>query len=79
MFGPRPVKEVETVEHRVFDGGRGVKEIEGQIVYQDMMIAEAQQRGLHSRGYQDSYLSSQESRVRFFHEVLNDYLEGRRK
>ena len=78
MFGPKPVREAE-VEHRVFDGGRGVKEIEGQIVYQDMMIAEAQQRGLRSRGYKDSYLSAQESRVRFFHEVLNDYLEGRRK
>ena len=43
------------------------------------MLAEGQQRGMHSLGYKDCYLSAQESRVRFFHEVLNDYLEGRRK
>ncbi len=43
-----------------------------------MMLAEGQQRGMHSRGYDDAYLSGQETRVRFFHEVLNDYLEGRR-
>jgi hypothetical protein len=77
MAGPRPLREAE-VERRDFDNGRGVPEIEGQIVYQDMMLAEGQQRGMRSRGYRDSYLSAQETRVRFFHEVLNDYLEGRR-
>lgn len=77
MFGPRPVKEAE-FEHRSFDQGRGVPEIEGQIVYQDMLLAEGQQAGMRSKGYQDAYLAAQESRVRFFHEVLNDYLEGRR-
>jgi hypothetical protein len=55
-----------------------VPEIEGSIVFQDMMLAEGQQRGMRSRGYSDSYLSAQETRVRFFHEILNDYLEGRR-
>lgn len=53
-------------------------ELAGQIVYQDMMLAEGMQRGMHSRGYHDAYLAAQETRVRFFHEVLNDYLEGRR-
>ena len=77
MAGPQPLREAE-MEHRAFDNGRGVPEIEGQIVYQDMMLAEGQQRGMHSRGYDDAYLSGQETRVRFFHEVLNDYLEGRR-
>jgi hypothetical protein len=43
-----------------------------------MMISEGQQAGMHSRGYKDAYLAAQEARVRFFHEVLNDYLEGRR-
>ncbi len=76
MAGMQPLEEAE-FEHRAFDRGRGVPEIEGQIVYQDMMLAEGQQRGMRSRGYQDSYLSAQETRVRFFHEVLNDYLEGR--
>jgi len=77
MFGPRPVKEAE-FQHKSFDQGRGVPEIQGQIVYQDMMISEGQQAGMHSRGYKDAYLAAQEARVRFFHEVLNDYLEGRR-
>jgi len=74
MIGMRPVEEAQ-FEHRVFDRGRGVPEMEGQIVYQDMMIAEAQQRGMHSQGYEDAYLSAQETRVRFFHEVLNDWLD----
>jgi phenylpropionate dioxygenase-like ring-hydroxylating dioxygenase large terminal subunit len=77
MIGPRPVREAELL-HKSFDGGRGVPELVGQIVYQDMLLAEGQQRGMRSRGYTDSYLAGQESRVRFFHEVLNDYLEGRR-
>ena len=77
MAGPQPLREAE-LDVRDFDDGRGVPEIEGQIVYQDMMLAEGMQRGMHSRGYADAYLSAQEMRVRFFHEVLNDYIEGRR-
>jgi len=77
MAGPQPLREAE-LQIRDFDDGRGVPEIEGQIVYQDMMLAEGMQRGMHSRGYADAYLSAQETRVRFFHEVLNDYIEGRR-
>ncbi|AUW58916.1 (2Fe-2S)-binding protein [Sphingobium sp. SCG-1] len=77
MAGPQPLREAE-MQHRAFDNGRGVPEIEGQIVYQDMMLAEGQQQGMHSQGYEDAYLTAQETRVRFFHEVLNDYLEGRR-
>jgi phenylpropionate dioxygenase-like ring-hydroxylating dioxygenase large terminal subunit len=77
MAGPRPLREA-VFEKRDFDNGKGVQEIQGQIVYQDMMLAEGQQRGMHSRGYRDAYLTGQETRVRFFHEVLNDYLEGRR-
>ena len=50
----------------------------GDFLAQDLSIAEAQQLGLRSMGYDDAYLSGQETRVRRFHEVLNDYLEGRR-
>ena len=71
--GMRPVREAD-LDYRVFDKGRGVRDMEGQIVYQDIMIAEAQQRGMHSQGYDDAYLAAQETRVRFFHEVLNDWL-----
>ncbi|HZU64707.1 MAG TPA: aromatic ring-hydroxylating dioxygenase subunit alpha [Novosphingobium sp.] len=78
MAGMRPLREVAECEHRRFDGGRGVPELAGQIVYQDMELAEGMQAGMHSRGYTDAYLPAQESRVRFFHEVLNDWLEGRR-
>ena len=78
MAGMRPVEEAE-FEHRMFENGRGIPEIEGEIVYQDMMLAENQQRGMHSRGYRDAHLANQETRVRFFHEVLNDYLDGRRR
>lgn len=77
MAGPQPFSEADML-WRDFDNGRGVPEIEGQIVYQDMMLAEGMQRGMHSRGYGDAYLSAQETRVRYFHEILNDYLAGRR-
>ena len=53
-------------------------ELAGQIVYQDMELAEGMQAGMHSRGYGDGYFSAQETKVRYFHEVLNDWLEGRR-
>jgi hypothetical protein len=43
-----------------------------------MMLAEAQQNGWESQGFEDYYLADQESRVRYFHEVLNDYLAGRK-
>jgi phenylpropionate dioxygenase-like ring-hydroxylating dioxygenase large terminal subunit len=34
------------------------------------------QKALHSRGYLGDYLSGQERRVRYFHDVLDTYLEG---
>lgn len=77
MAGVQPLAEAELI-HRDFDDGSGVPEIAGQIVYQDMLLAEGQQRGWRSKGYRDAYLAGQESRVRYFHEVLNDYLAGRR-
>jgi hypothetical protein len=48
------------------------------FLIQDLGVAVGQQNGFHSRGYTDAFLSGQESRVRRFHEVLNDYIEGRR-
>lgn len=76
MIGERPLKEAERRDDRVFDNGKGCADIAGQIVWQDMTIAEAAQRGLRSRGYEDAYLAAQETRVRYFHEVLNDWLNG---
>jgi phenylpropionate dioxygenase-like ring-hydroxylating dioxygenase large terminal subunit len=77
MAGVQPLEEAEE-ETCDFDGGRGIPEIINSIVWQDMMLSEGQQSGWRSRGYCDSYLAGQETRVRYFHEVLNDYLEGRR-
>ncbi|MFT7549577.1 MAG: hypothetical protein ACI9VI_003437, partial [Candidatus Azotimanducaceae bacterium] len=37
-----------------------------------------QQLGLRSRGFSGVYLSGQESRVRRYHEVIDDYIAGRR-
>lgn len=72
-----PLIEAEPLR-RNFDGGRGVPELDGGVIMQDLMLAEALQQGLRSRGYQEPYMSAAETRVRYFHEVLNDYLEGRR-
>lgn len=76
MAGRQPLREAELIM-RDFNNGEGVPELLDQIVYQDMLLADGQQRGLRSQGYQDAYLTGQETRVRFFHEILNDYLEDR--
>lgn len=55
-------------------GERPMEEAE----FEEIPYGSSQQAGFHSRGYSDAILSGQESRVRRFHEVLNDYIEGRR-
>ena len=74
---PMPLVEAEPMR-REFDGGRGIPELKGGVIEQDLMLAEHMQKGLRSRGYQEPYTANSETRVRFFHEVLNDYIEGRR-
>ena len=76
IYGMRPIEEAEH-EQFVY-GAPGSEHHLGDFVAQDLGVAVAQQQGFRSRGYRDAYLSGQESRVRRFHEVLNDYLEGRR-
>lgn len=46
----------------------------GPAIDEDLEIWPQQQRGLHSRGYKRDYLAGQESRLRFFHETLEDWL-----
>jgi len=36
-----------------------------------------QQKGFRSRGFKGVYLSNQENRVRRYHELIDDYIEGR--
>ena len=68
---PLALTEAE-FEFREFDGGRGVMDLADQVVFQDWQLTAGQQAGWRSRGYQEPYLAAQETRVRRFHEVLND-------
>ena len=72
---PYEFKEAE-LELREYDGGKGVMDLEDTVVFQDWGLTEGQQAGWRSRGYQEPYLAAQETRVRRFHEVLHDYLDG---
>jgi phenylpropionate dioxygenase-like ring-hydroxylating dioxygenase large terminal subunit len=72
VTGMRPIEEVP-MEMLTY----GVDAV-GDFLDEDLSVAVNQQRGLRSRGYRDARLAEQEARVRRFHEVLNDYLEGRR-
>lgn len=72
---PVGLRPVAPAVHEVFKQG---EQSLGFVADQDLSIALDQQLGLHSRGYSDAFLSGQEMRVRRYHEVLNDYLEGRK-
>lgn len=76
VYGMRPYVEAEH-EITTYGEGAGGHHL-GDFVDQDLSVAVTQQRGFHSLGYEDPYLSGQESCIRRFHEILNDYLEGRR-
>jgi phenylpropionate dioxygenase-like ring-hydroxylating dioxygenase large terminal subunit len=76
VYGMRPFAEAAH-EFRTYGDSSGGHHL-GDFIDQDLSVAVAQQEGFHSRGYRDPYLSGQEGRVRRFHEVLNDYLAGRR-
>lgn len=43
---------------------------------QDLSITTGQQLGFRSRGFAGVYLSGQEARVRRYHEVIDEYLQG---
>ena len=70
--GLRPVAEAQ---HEVFKHG---EQSLGFVADQDLSIAVGQQCGLRSQAFADPYLSGQETRIRRYHEVLNDYIAGRR-
>jgi len=53
-----------------------VQDLSGEVVYQDWALMQGQKDGWRSRGYQEPLLAKQETRVRRFHEVLNDYIAG---
>ena len=69
------VERDAVVNHELFEPG---EKSMGLTIDQDMSIFPAQQQAMHSRGYKGSYLSGQESRVSRLHELVDDYIEGRR-
>ncbi|MEZ5656422.1 MAG: aromatic ring-hydroxylating dioxygenase subunit alpha [Sphingobium sp.] len=76
LYGMRPYKEVQHEAGSFAEYDAAIDQ--GDFLTQDLSLAETQQRGLRSMAFGDCYLAGQETRVRRFHEVLNDYLEGRR-
>ncbi|MGE0666944.1 MAG: SRPBCC family protein [Sphingomonadales bacterium] len=70
------MKEAE-LDCRVYTGPEAVMDLSDRVVFQDWGLAPGQQAGWRSRGYQEPYLAAQETRVRRFHEVLHDYLDGK--
>lgn len=50
----------------------------GGGIDEDASVFVSQQQGLRSRAYKGAYLSHQERRVQYSHQVLDEYLEGTR-
>ena len=70
------LQEVE-LDYREYDDGKGVEDLWDHVVYQDWQLTNGARLGLRSKGYQEPYLAAQETRVRYFHETLHDYLNGK--
>jgi phenylpropionate dioxygenase-like ring-hydroxylating dioxygenase large terminal subunit len=69
------VERDAVVEHEEFEAGT---QSMGLTIDQDMSIFPAQQMGMRSRGYRGSYLGGQESRISRLHELIDDYIQGKR-
>lgn len=76
LYGMRPYEEAEH-ETALF-GEKKAAIAQGDFLSQDLSLAVTQQKGLQSMGFDRAYLAEQETRISRFHEVINDYLEGRR-
>ena len=61
---PVKLQEVE-LDHRDYDGGKGVEDLWDHVVYQDWQLTDGLRRGVRSKGYQEPYLAAQETRVRY--------------
>ena len=72
-LGPMP-RDAQ-VEHEMIAVGEATM---GKTIDEDIEVFVRQQRAFRSRGYQGVYLSNQESRVSRYHELIDDYIEGRR-
>ncbi len=72
---PLGIRPLEPAEHERFRHGDTSA---GFVADQDLSIIVGQQQGLRSDAFTDVYLPAQENRIRRYHEVINDYIEGRR-
>lgn len=70
-----PVERDAVVEHELFAAG---EQSMGLTIDQDMSIFPGQQLAMRSRGYRGSYLAGQESRTQRLHELIDDYIAGRK-
>ncbi len=77
IYTPNGVfKAGDDVEHEVFNYG---EQSLGMLIDQDMGVTTGQQLGFRSRAYTGVYLSGQEARIRRYHEVIDEYIEGKGK
>ena len=67
-------RDAEVAHEMFLPGERSM----GLTIDQDMSIFPGQQRAMRSRAYKGSYLAGQESRTQRLHELVDDYIEGRR-
>jgi phenylpropionate dioxygenase-like ring-hydroxylating dioxygenase large terminal subunit len=72
-IGTVPLRHDAVVRHSRYGDGVSL----GYVADQDLSIGTSQQQGLNSRGFKGCILTQQEKRVQRFHELLNDYVEGR--
>lgn len=69
------VERDAVIEHELFAVG---EQSMGLTIDQDLSVFPGQQMAMRSRGYKGSYLAGQESRTQRLHELVDDYIEGRR-
>jgi phenylpropionate dioxygenase-like ring-hydroxylating dioxygenase large terminal subunit len=76
VFTPAgPVPAGVDAEHESFDY---MEKSLGYAMDQDMSITSGQQLGFRSRGFRGVTLSGQEARIRRYHEVIDEYIDGKR-
>jgi phenylpropionate dioxygenase-like ring-hydroxylating dioxygenase large terminal subunit len=72
--GARLEEGVDEVEVTVIDP---MKESIGPAIEDDVRVFVTQQQGFRSRGFKGVYLSNQEIRIRRYHELIDDYIDGK--
>lgn len=72
-IGTVPLRHDAVSRHSVYGDGVSL----GFVADQDLSIGTSQQQGLNSRGFKGCMLTNQEKRIQRFHELLDDYVQGR--